>query len=719
MGLRQIFYLSLECFQQLSDSAATPLFAMADLDPRFNAADDLTLAEISQYRSFFFPSSICDPSGEIFLSLENATEWMTARGYRLFQEHDPTKRFDPSLHPDLALLKDLRGYREQVIGPTYSKNPFFGLERTKEWVLPAPFATYMQAMRETIEEQDVRGRSMDAFRSISRASSSGRSMLRTASSSSRGWSSPSRPASRSLSGSRSPSLAQSHSPSRSRSPSRHRSEPIHRALAARLLSGSRAPSPHSSPFSSRATSQSRGDSPTHSSPAHSRSGSKVPPKRSHKGKGKARETDADMDEDGGTVKITCELKVDGLTTLTEAPSTWTVPQDNTAYFLNLSESPDVLDDPRKPGVRRSIDAYIRDEDQDAWGGSTGSKHGDVWVEAFDGGRVRARRVHLRCQGVRTSMRDLWNHELDANEHEAASAGSILSRFYQRVMKSKCDVECDGVPILILRSKGPNQYGKIYFVGCSKWVRTQRWSHVYHTIPPNVDEDTFKYVLEHQGRLPEATPDVNATCALTLHPRIKLKTCTFSHIIDNVIQPAQIIRRSCQTELIIFVPVQPHMQAMYVWRPELAFQAIVFLRVGHNHPAHPQAKPSTQDDRLLDAAMRALGSKHLSVRKLLTAQSTSALYDEDRVSAWERLPGCKFWGLSQDLRGPRTWVKDMSHGFTQIVGGTKAGHITEVLVPPIFGVVSSRTGVGGTSTIFLIGAPADALLACLKPAQEML
>jgi hypothetical protein len=57
--------------------------------------------------------------------------------------------------------------------------------------------------------------------------------------------------------------------------------------------------------------------------------------------------------------------------------------------------------------------------------------------------------------------------------------------------------------------------------------------------------------------------------------------------------------------------------MYVWRPELAFQAVVFLRFGHNHPAHPQSKPSTQDDRLLDAAMRALGSKHLSVRKLLT------------------------------------------------------------------------------------------------------
>ncbi|KAJ7660302.1 hypothetical protein DFH06DRAFT_1044030 [Mycena polygramma] len=628
---------------------------MSSLDTRFDAANDLTVAEISDYRSFFFPPSVWEATGEVYLSCDDAPAWMTACGYRLWQEHDPTKRLDRSFHPDNALLKDLRGYRDQIIGPAYLKHPFFGLERAKEWVLPAPFATYKQAMDEI---QDLRGRarrrSPEGYRSSScHSSPSDHSARRSVSLASQGRSSSAPSPSRSPSGSRSPSLVQSRSPSRSRSPSLPRSESIHRALAARLLSGSRAQSPQSrsgtsSPHSSRASSQSRESQSRESSPAQSTADSKKAPKRSHKGKGKARETD--VDEAEKKVKITRELKVNGVTRLTEAPRTWTVPQDNTAYLLDLSESPDVLDEPRRPGVRKSVDAFIRDEDQDAWGGSTGSKNGDVWVHAFGEDRVRARRVHLRCQGVRTceyvseelfgdceryepdevAMRDLWNHELDANEREAASAGSILSRFYQRVIKSKCDVECDGVPILVLRSKGPNQYGKIYFVGCSKWQRTQRWSHVYHTIPPNVDEDKFKYVLEHEGQLPEATPDVNATCSLTLHPRIKLKFCSYSHIIDNVIRPAQIIERSCPTELIIFIPVPPHAGAMYVWQPEFAFQAIVFLRFGHNHPAHPQAKPSTQDDRLLDAAMRALGSKHLSVRKLLTAQSTSTLYGGKRV-----------------------------------------------------------------------------------------
>ncbi|KAJ6487476.1 hypothetical protein C8R47DRAFT_1127593 [Mycena vitilis] len=622
---------------------------MSSLDTRFDAADDLTVTEISRYRSFFFPASVSEPKGEVYFSVEDASRWMTGRGYSLWQEHDPTKRLDQLFHPDNALLKDLRGYRDQIIGPAYLKHPFFGLERAKEWVLPAPFASYKQAMDEI---QHSRGRARERSSSSRHSSPSNYSGRRSVSLASQGWSSPVPSPSRSPSVSCSPSLMPSRSPSRSRSPSLTRSESIHRALAARLLSGSRAQSPQSrsgtlSPHSSRASSRSQSQS-RDSSPAQSNAESKNAPKRSHKGKGKARETDVDDAEK--KVKITRELKVNGVTRLTEAPRTWTVPQDNTAYLLDLSESPDVLNEPRKPGVRKSVDAFIRDEDQDAWGGSTGSKNGDVWVHAFGEDRVRARRVHLKCQGVRTceyvseelfgdceryepdeaAMRDLWNHELDSNEREAASAGSILSRFYQRVMKSKCDVECDGVPILVLRSKGPNQYGKIYFVGCSKWQRTQRWSHVYHTIPPNVDEDTFKYVLDHGGQLPEATPDVNATCSLTLHPRIKLKSCSYSHIIDNVIRPAEIIERSCPTELIIFVPVPPHTGAMYIWQPEFALQAIVFLRFGHNHPAHPQAKPSAQDDRLLDSAMRAMGSNHLSVRKLLNAQSTSALYGGKRV-----------------------------------------------------------------------------------------
>jgi hypothetical protein len=62
----------------------------------------------------FFPPSVCEPNGEVYFSLDDAPEWMMACGYRLWQEHDPTKHLDHSFHPDNALLKELRGYRDQV-----------------------------------------------------------------------------------------------------------------------------------------------------------------------------------------------------------------------------------------------------------------------------------------------------------------------------------------------------------------------------------------------------------------------------------------------------------------------------------------------------------------------------------------------------------------------------------------------------------------------------
>ncbi|KAF8169543.1 hypothetical protein K438DRAFT_1774132 [Mycena galopus ATCC 62051] len=68
---------------------------IASVDPRFEAADDLSISEISQYRSFLgtallslalgliyhtqiFPPSVCEPTGEIFLSVDNAAEWITS-----------------------------------------------------------------------------------------------------------------------------------------------------------------------------------------------------------------------------------------------------------------------------------------------------------------------------------------------------------------------------------------------------------------------------------------------------------------------------------------------------------------------------------------------------------------------------------------------------------------------------------------------------------------
>jgi hypothetical protein len=98
-------------------------------------------------------------------------------------------------------------------------------------------------------------------------------------------------------------------------------------------------------------------------------------------------------------------------------------------------------------------------------------------------KTQCHRAHLTCNGISAceffdsqlfdnceryepdeeAMRELWNHELDANEKEAGSVLAIVlrcdiidmttflnslkkylfSRFYQRVTSASCSKECDG------------------------------------------------------------------------------------------------------------------------------------------------------------------------------------------------------------------------------------------------------------------------------------
>ncbi|KAJ7672715.1 hypothetical protein B0H14DRAFT_2424164, partial [Mycena olivaceomarginata] len=161
--------------------------------------------------------------------------------------------------------------------------------------------------------------------------------------------------------------------------------------------------------------------------------------------------------------------VDEIIQISPIPSTWTVPRIPAAYLVNLSNAFDSL----KVGNRTlTIDRFIRTEDQDSWGGSSGHSVGDSEVVGFLPDlttAIKCRRAHLKCKGVYTcefidpshfegceryepdpaATQALWKAELDANEREAASAAGILtpcSSFYNQIMTSKCKVQCDGVPV---------------------------------------------------------------------------------------------------------------------------------------------------------------------------------------------------------------------------------------------------------------------------------
>ncbi|KAJ6449035.1 hypothetical protein DFH09DRAFT_1118706 [Mycena vulgaris] len=307
------------------------------------------------------------------------------------------------------------------------------------------------------------------------------------------------------------------------------------------------------------------------------------PAMAGKRKGKAR-SDPDI------IKITRELGVNTIIPIATVPDTWTVPITPTAYLVDVLGSKALL--------------TVSGKDQESWRGSTGRPRGDVQVRGLTpdlNKKVLCRRCQFYCNGVDTckcidphlfagckryepdyeAMKELWNHELDSNEHEAASATGIIARFYTRIVNSKCKVRCDGVPTLIRRSRGAPVSGQTLFVGCSKWSRAQKFDHVYWPIPANVDEKVLQFVMENDGLLPMGEITENETCVLTVHPRVGLKHCPFSHIIRGRIMPGKITKHLCDTEMLIFLPVD----VVY------AHKALVVLRNPHNHPAHPKTKPT--------------------------------------------------------------------------------------------------------------------------------
>ncbi|KAJ7825909.1 hypothetical protein B0H14DRAFT_2596247 [Mycena olivaceomarginata] len=555
----------------------------------FEAAETIPSGEIKSYRDFAFPPALGDPSHSPFFSVENASTWITSHGYQLYLQHNDSDEHASLWDPDKATVVQIRAYRNYA---------------------------YMNTVYGPFDEYRTQNSTPFSSRPPSRARSS----------------------------------ASSRAPSRGDSGfSAAGSRPSSRAS---FVAASRAPSSRApSPFNSSVIVIS--DSDSDNFPATVSAASIVPkiepgsasPLSIHP-TGSSHRIGRNGKEKAATSKIqlTRQEAVDEIIQISTIPSTWTVPRIPAAYLVDLSNTLHSL----KVGNRTlTIDRFIRTEDQDSWGGSSGHSVGDSDAAGFLPDltmAIKCRRAHLKCKGVYTcefidptlfagceryepdpaATQALWKHELDANEREAASVPGIISRFYNRIMSSKCKVKCDGVPVF-KRLSGGAVYGKQFFIGCSKWTRALKFEHRYLPIPSNVDEDTLRIAMENGGQLP-TVPTVNEMCALTVHPRIgkRLKMCPYTHIINGQIKSGRLVQRECKAMMIIFIPVNPPLAARH--------KALVIVRGPHNHPAHPKTKPSTSDQNLLGQAITAASSLRLTVSKLLNAPSTNLIYGGERVSS---------------------------------------------------------------------------------------
>ncbi|KAF7293393.1 hypothetical protein MIND_01116300 [Mycena indigotica] len=634
------------------------------------AVAQLSMRDRRAYREFMFPPEISNATHQPFFSLENAALWITAWGLELFLLWDDSEVDVAAFDAEAIRGDDLISFRDTILPPEYAVHEFFSLDNAIVWVLPTAYAAYVafSNSRQRGRPALIRQRGRNAS---SQATSPAPSRTRTSSASSRAASVLSRHSEFALP-SRSISRASHHSrfpPSvgtgSSLPPTRAASiSSFSRQSSRRSLSNDSAKSPRSSSidpaFMRRSPSA---DGYFQQRQSRSRSGSpdrknelafplrvllpEVPktvdsPVRRKKspstgGRGRRRGTQASQPNAGQRFQMTRELSVERVIDIDSVPPTWSIPRDDAVYRLKLAEPPNVpqgTNRKRQKAKEWTIDGYIKHEDQDSWGGgSAGHKDGDVWVTGFADDldvEVWARRSSYHCNGVNVcelvpdeifadcerydidvnAMRELWQHELDSKEREASSYGSLLLRFYARVMNTKCKrKDCPGHAIMILLSHGPNQLGKIYFIGCSEWHPSQRFEHIYIPIPANINETMFKFMFDNNGQLPAGLSVTDSdTCYITAHPRVHMSVCPAGHSVNGFAIVPKIIPRPCLAEIIMFIPAPFKGVAPPAWLDNIC---LVYLRNFHNHPAHPHSKPSVEEEARLEAVINAIGVEGLT------------------------------------------------------------------------------------------------------------
>ncbi|KAF7371862.1 hypothetical protein MVEN_00043200 [Mycena venus] len=157
----------------------------------FDAATGMTQREIKVYRGFLsvlstlpnnfqycpqaFPSVLGNPGHDPFFSIEDATRWVTSRGYQLYLEQDDTRMAISSWDPDEATPAQIRAYRTYMVSEDYLGHPFFSLDNSDSWINPVAFQQYMETFHGSFDEYRTRNSTPFSSRAPSRAASSVRS----------------------------------------------------------------------------------------------------------------------------------------------------------------------------------------------------------------------------------------------------------------------------------------------------------------------------------------------------------------------------------------------------------------------------------------------------------------------------------------------------------------------------------------------------------------
>ncbi|KAJ7801380.1 hypothetical protein B0H14DRAFT_2615353 [Mycena olivaceomarginata] len=357
----------------------------------FPQAAGLSPGEIKAYHTWAFTDALRDPDNDPFFSVEDAPSWKTSLGYQLHVMHDDLEIFSHWV-PEDASTKQLKAFRNYIVGEEYQSHHFFSLEHPEKWIGPIVFQAYM----DTHAKPRALFNEFTPFQWL---------LL--------GWLVEPRSCPHPAPVLLLPTPDLRCLPVQ---PVRYPVEPLgrHNSQSDRSLPMVQPKLEDQVPIS------------LHNQVPTAPVASAIPVQQ---GKGKAKQTSGSRQ-----IKITRQLKVDEIVHMTHVPSTFDVLRTPTAILIDLSGSAHLLMTPS--GAFMVVDRFIRAENQESWHSTSGGHtNGDVKVRHFTPDpekEVLCRRVILTCNGVNKcefldptlfagherfeadedAMRELWHQELD-------------------------------------------------------------------------------------------------------------------------------------------------------------------------------------------------------------------------------------------------------------------------------------------------------------------
>ncbi|KAJ7458041.1 hypothetical protein B0H11DRAFT_2062428, partial [Mycena galericulata] len=341
----------------------------------------------------------------------------------------------------------------------------------------------------------------------------------------------------------------------------------------------------------------------------------------------------------GPIRVTKEVTVQRLERLTDLPSIYPIPAISTGFLLDLHDRKFDIEDAE--GKLYTIDALIKNKDNDSWSGNTGVADTKVSV-TFEPGQppIPCRRSRLRCRGayacervdpalLEVERRDLDPASRDAifaaqrqtRREEGTTAERKVAELIQVIHDQKCyatdsnGVKCSGVPILKQKKESR---GHSFWVACSGWRTDFKEKHRTWTIPFEVDENLF--IKAFSGRALAANKSKDTPpCSAIVHPTTGLKRrhCPHSHIEQGKPVTSRIVNRECPAARTIYVPLDPTIRKALIVHPN---------NTPHNHPMPPLTKASFELKETYRQCIKAVGCVGATVAKVDNAPSTSLLLD---------------------------------------------------------------------------------------------